>query len=95
MLKFFPVQKREPTLGCLQKPVSSWLPSDPDVELLTLSPAPCIQQDVMLSAMMIMDWTPETVSQPQLNVFFYNSSLGHDVSSQQWKLYLRHALIAH
>jgi len=35
----------------------------------------------MLPAMMIMDGTSETVSQPQLNVFGYKSSHGHCVSS--------------
>jgi hypothetical protein len=37
----------------------------------------------MLSAIMIMDWTPDTVSQPSLNIFFYKSCFGHGVSSQQ------------
>jgi hypothetical protein len=35
--------------------------------------------------MMIMDWTSETVSQPQVNVVPYKSCLGHGVSPQQYK----------
>ena len=38
----------------------------------------------MLPVMMIMDWTSETVSQPQWNVCLYKSCLGHGLSSQQW-----------
>jgi hypothetical protein len=38
-----------------------------------------------LPAMMIMDWTSETVSQPQLNIVPYKSYLGHGVSSKQRK----------
>jgi hypothetical protein len=37
----------------------------------------------MLPAMMIVDWTSETVSQIQLSVFSYKSCLGLSVSSQQ------------
>ena len=40
--------------------------------------------------MMIMDETSETVSQAQLNVFLYNSCLGHGVSSEQQKIKLIH-----
>jgi hypothetical protein len=36
----------------------------------------------MLSAMMIMDWTFEIVSQTQLNVCLYESCLDHGVSLQ-------------
>jgi hypothetical protein len=39
----------------------------------------------MLSSMMIMDRTSDTVSQPQLNVVPYKCFLGHGVSSQTWK----------
>jgi hypothetical protein len=38
----------------------------------------------MFPAMMIVDWTSELVSQPQLSVIPYKSYLGHGVSSQQW-----------
>jgi hypothetical protein len=39
---------------------------------------------VMPPAMMVMDWTSETVSQPEVNVVLYKSCLGHGVSSWQW-----------
>ena len=63
------------------------MPLDQDLEILT---PPRLQHHVclgtaMLPAMMIMDWTSETVSQPQLNVVLYKSCLGYGVSSQQWK----------
>jgi hypothetical protein len=35
------------------------------------------------SVMIIMDWTSEPVSQPQLNVVLYKSCLGHGICSQQ------------
>jgi hypothetical protein len=38
----------------------------------------------LLPTMVIMDWTSETVSQPQLSVCLYKSCLSHGVSSQQW-----------
>jgi hypothetical protein len=37
----------------------------------------------LLSTMMIMDLTSETVNHPQLNVALYKSCFGHDVSSWQ------------
>jgi hypothetical protein len=40
---------------------------------------------VMLPTLMIMDWTSEPVSRPQLNVCLYKSCLSHGISSQQWK----------
>jgi hypothetical protein len=33
---------------------------------------------------MIMYWTSEAVSQPQLNVVLHKSCFGHGASSQQW-----------
>jgi hypothetical protein len=42
----------------------------------------CLQA-AMLPALRIMDWTSETVSQPQLNVFLYKSVGSQGVSSQQ------------
>jgi len=38
--------------------------------------------EVMCPAMTIMNYTSETVSQPQLNVFWYKSCHDHSVSSQ-------------
>jgi hypothetical protein len=38
---------------------------------------------IVLPAMMIMDWTSEPVSQPQLNVFLYKSCFGYGIPSQQ------------
>lgn len=42
----------------------------------------------MLLAMMIMDSSSKTISQPQLNVVFCKSCFGHGASSQQWKPYI-------
>lgn len=39
----------------------------------------------MLLIMIIIDFTFETVVQPQLRVFLYNNCHGHSVSSQQYK----------
>jgi hypothetical protein len=49
----------------------------------------------MLPIVMIMGWTSEPVSQPQLNVVPYKSCLGHGVSSQQWKPQLRLLCLHH
>ena len=57
----------------------------PDVELSAPSPAPYLFVCTLLPIITIMDKTPETLSQPQLNVFFYKSCLGHGVSLQQWE----------
>ena len=59
----------------------SWLLSNQDSQLR-------LQHHIyldaaMLPAMMIMDWTSETVSQPQLNICFHKTCLGHSVFSQQ------------
>jgi hypothetical protein len=56
---------------------------DQDVELLAPLHQVCLDI-AMLPAIMIMDWTFQTVSQPQLNVVLYKSCLGHGVSSQKW-----------
>ena len=50
----------DPSPGCLQKTVSSWLPSDQHIELLPF-PAPCLPashvylKDAMLPTMMTVD----------------------------------------
>ena len=38
--------------------------------------------DTMLPTMMVMDWTSDSVSQPQSNVFLYRSCCGHRVSNR-------------
>jgi len=57
-------------------------PSDQIVESQLLQHIVCLDA-AKLSTMLRMDWTSKTVSQPQLNVSFYKSCLGHAVSSQQ------------
>lgn len=52
----------------------SWLPLDQDVELSD-PPAPCLPRCCHALTMMIMDWTSETVSQPQLNVVLIRVAL--------------------
>ena len=52
----------------------SWLPLDQDVELSD-PPAPCLPRCCHALTMMIMDWTSETVSQPQLNVVLMRVAL--------------------
>ena len=49
------------------KTVLSYLPLDQDVELLVPS-MPCLNLCCHVSAFMIMYWTSEPISQPQLNV---------------------------
>ena len=70
---------------CGRNTGSSWLPSDQDIELLTLSPAACLStcRHVAHHDDNGPNWTTETVSQPQLNLFLYKSRHGHSVSSQQ------------
>ena len=63
----------------------SWLQLDQDAELSIPSTALCLLHAAMLSAMMLMDETSETISQAQLNVVFHKSCLGHGVSLKQWK----------
>ena len=65
-----------------------WWQSPPAASRLrcrTLSSFSSIMPTCMLPAMppamMIMDWTSETVSQPRSSVFSYKSFLSHDVSS--------------
>lgn len=56
-----------------------------DLHVVFLVPSPhhvCLCA-VMLSAMLTMDQTSQSVSKPQLNVFFHKSCHGHDISSQQ------------
>lgn len=45
---------------------------------------PCLT--TILPAIIIMDWTSEPVSQPQVNVVLCKSCHGYGVSSQQWNL---------
>jgi len=58
-------------------------PVDQDADLSAPSPAPRLPAH--RHAMIIMDSASETVSQPQLNVFFYKECCVHGVSSQRWK----------
>ena len=58
----------------------SLMPSDLDVELSAYpGMSTCMQP--CFPTMMAMDWTSETVSQPQLSVFLYKSCYGHSVFS--------------
>jgi len=68
-----------PARGCS---VCSWLPSGEDVEL-SAPPAPGLPGCSHVPALMIMDWTSDPVSQPQLNVVLYKTYIGHGVCSQQ------------
>ena len=65
------------------KAVFSWPPSDQDVEF-SAPPTPCLPRWCHAPALMIIDWTSEPVSWPQLN-FLYKCVSGHGVCSQQWK----------
>jgi hypothetical protein len=56
------------------KPVFSQQPSDEDVEL-SVSPTPCLPGGYHVPTLMIMVWTSEPVSQPQLNVVFKRVAL--------------------
>jgi hypothetical protein len=55
--------------------VFCWQPSNEDVELLA-PPAPCLAGCYHVPALMIVDWTFELVSQPQLNVVLIRVALG-------------------
>ena len=56
------------------KPVSSCLPLEQDVGLSAPS-TPCLPGHCHAPALMIMDWTSELVSQPQLNVVLIRVAL--------------------
>jgi hypothetical protein len=62
--------------------VLHWQPLDEDIEL-SAPPALCLPGYCHAPTLMIMDWTSEPVSHPQLNVVFYKTCLGHGVCSQQ------------
>jgi hypothetical protein len=49
-------------------------PSDEDEEL-SAPPAPCLPGCCHVPTLMIMDWTPELVRQPQLNVILIRVAL--------------------
>jgi hypothetical protein len=57
--------------------------SDEDQELSLLQHHVCLYVDVS-PIMVMMDWTSETISQAQLNVFLYKSYSEYNVSSQKW-----------
>jgi hypothetical protein len=59
------------------------LPADTDVELSAPSPAPYLPAFYHVSHHENNGLNLWTVSQPQLNVFFYKSYYDHGVSSQQ------------
>lgn len=56
------------TLSCFTSSTSAWS--------LPLSPTR------RTSEIKIIEWTSENINQPQVNVFLYKSSHGHDISSQ-------------
>ena len=65
--------------------VCFWLPLDEDVELSD-PPVPCLPGHYHGGyTMMIMDWTPEPGSQPQLNVVLYRNCLGTGEMAQLLK----------
>ena len=59
--------------------VSSLLPEDQDIDSQLLLQHHACLHAFMLLAMIVMDWTSETVSQPQWNVFLYKSYLIHSI----------------
>ena len=52
------------------------MPEDPDLELSHPLQHHISQQSVIFPALLIMYETSETVSQPQLSVFFYKGAMG-------------------
>ena len=69
--------------GCLWKAVSFCYLQIKMSNCQFLQHRVCLKA-AMLPTMTIMDWTSETVNQPQLYAFLYRSCPGHGVSSQQW-----------
>jgi hypothetical protein len=61
------------------------MPLDVDVELLAPPSAPYLPafNAVMFHALVVMDWTCQSVSKLQLHLSFKRNVLGHGVSSQQ------------
>ena len=69
----------DPLSSCLRT-VYSWLPLYEDAKL-SVSPMPWLLECSMLPTLMIMDLSPEPVSQSQLNAILYKRCLGHGICS--------------
>ena len=71
----------DPPPSCL-KIAFSWVPLDQDVECSVPSPAPCLPGCCHAPAMMIIDWSSEPVSQPQLHIVLISVALDLCLGSQ-------------